>query len=74
MFGGYSEYILPFGSFLGSISIARLCAFASFTEPFRWPSALPGAASGKLFQALNGGSQRIPFGFEFLNDPVEVQR
>src|ERR1035437_2396361 len=24
---------------LRSIRVARLCAFASFTEPFRWPSA-----------------------------------
>ena len=57
---------------LRSISIARLPTFASFTEPCRWPSPLPGAASGKLFQALNGGSQRVPFGFEFLNDSVQI--
>src|ERR1019366_1778323 len=57
---------------LRSISIARLCAFTSFTEPFRWPSPLLGATGSKPFEALNGGSQRVPFGFEFLNDSVDV--
>src|ERR1019366_4734276 len=55
-----------------SISVARLCAFASFTEPFRWSSPLLHPTGDKPLQALNGCRQHVPFGFQVLNDPVEV--
>jgi hypothetical protein len=45
---------------------------ASFIEPFRWSSAFPGAASGKLFQALDGCRQHVPFGLQLRDDAVEV--
>ena len=57
---------------LRSISVARLCAFASFLEPGRWPSAFPGATGGKLLQALDGCRQHAPFGLQLRDDPVEV--
>src|ERR1017187_2791439 len=56
-----------------SVSVAGLPAFGSFTEPGWWsPSPFTSAGLHQLFQALNGGSQRVPFGFEFLNDRVPI--
>ena len=57
---------------LRSISVARLPDFGSCVEPRGWPSALSHSTSGKLFQALDGCGKSVPFGFEVLDDPVEV--
>ena len=54
-----------------SINIAGL-ADCAFSAECGWPSALPGAASGKLFQALDGGGKSVPLDLQVRDDPVEV--
>lgn len=49
-----------------------LTALAGCLEPSRWPSPLLGATGSKPFEALDGGSQRVPLGFQIENDALEV--
>ena len=55
-----------------SISIARLPAFASFTEPGRWSSPLLGATGSKPFQALDGSRECVAFPFQVMDNAIEI--
>jgi hypothetical protein len=57
---------------LRSAGIGGLPASASCIKPCRRPSALSHSTGGEAFQALDGCGKFVPFGFEVLDNPVEV--